>query len=239
MAPASHRALKAAVPSEGHGLIQRGNVLRLLLGWLLAACVGCAGFFNGGLFPMPDDDTADLQPNGCGPSGILGLLVPECPLRLACFTPACNNHDICYGTCGSSREACDTAFHEGMLDVCAGTFGEGSRAQTRCEVLAYIYWQVVVRFGGPFFDRSQQETCASEQITDNTAKAGITEYGTARSLARPFEDKDDDLLPDDWETCVGLNPDDPVDAWLDNDADGLSNLQEFIHDTDPLSPDAS
>jgi hypothetical protein len=33
-----------------------------------------------------------LEPNGCGPAGPLGDLVPELD-----FTPCCNNHDLCYG----------------------------------------------------------------------------------------------------------------------------------------------
>ncbi|MFQ5853257.1 MAG: hypothetical protein ACE5JU_22080, partial [Candidatus Binatia bacterium] len=74
-------------------------------------------------------------------------------------------------------------------------------------------------------------------------------------------DADNDGLPDDFEVANGLNPNDPSDAVLDPDADGLTNLQEFqagtsisVADTDgdgltdgaevntqgtnPLSPDS-
>jgi hypothetical protein len=73
----------------------------------------------------------------------------------------------------------------------------------------------------------------------DTAGATIAPYAAAWVVTHPFEDADDDLLPDDWEMRVGLDPADPADAWFDNDADGLINLQEFILDSDPMNPDAN
>jgi len=46
-------------------------------------------------------------------------------------------------------------------------------------------------------------------------------------------DSDGDGIPDDYETANGLNPNDPFDADLDPDGDGLTNLQEFQTGTDP------
>ncbi len=48
-----------------------------------------------------------------------------------------------------------------------------------------------------------------------------------------FGDEDGDGLPDDYETLVGLNPNDPIDALEDQDKDGLSALEEFELNTDP------
>ena len=50
-------------------------------------------------------------------------------------------------------------------------------------------------------------------------------------------DSDGDGLPDWWERVHGLNPADSRDATQDLDADGLTNLAEFAHDTDPRSAD--
>ena len=50
-------------------------------------------------------------------------------------------------------------------------------------------------------------------------------------------DWDGDGLPDDWELAFGLNPN-LNDADLDPDADGLTNLQEYLRGTDPYNPDS-
>lgn len=46
-------------------------------------------------------------------------------------------------------------------------------------------------------------------------------------------DSDGDGMPDDWEKTYGLNPADPLDAALDPDGDGFSNLDEYLNGTDP------
>ena len=59
--------------------------------------------------------------------------------------------------------------------------------------------------------------------------------GTARAQE---QDADGDGMPDAWEATFGLDPDDPSDAALDADADGLSNLQEYLAGTYPVSADS-
>jgi hypothetical protein len=46
-------------------------------------------------------------------------------------------------------------------------------------------------------------------------------------------DADGDLMPDLWEQANGFDRDDPADALLDADEDGLSNLGEFLAGTNP------
>jgi hypothetical protein len=50
-------------------------------------------------------------------------------------------------------------------------------------------------------------------------------------------DTDGDGIPDDAELRLGLNPNDPTDALLDLDHDGLNNLQEYLLGTDIRNPD--
>ncbi len=50
-------------------------------------------------------------------------------------------------------------------------------------------------------------------------------------------DVDQDGIDDDWERANGLNPRDPSDAALDSDADGQTNLEEFIAGTGPQDRD--
>jgi hypothetical protein len=52
----------------------------------------------------------------------------------------------------------------------------------------------------------------------------------------PITDLDFDGMPNDWETRYGLNPNQPTDADLDADGDGLSNLAEHLAGTHPRDP---
>ena len=44
-------------------------------------------------------------------------------------------------------------------------------------------------------------------------------------------------MPDGWEVQYNLNPTDPADASADPDHDGLTNLQEYQHNTNPRNAD--
>jgi hypothetical protein len=51
-------------------------------------------------------------------------------------------------------------------------------------------------------------------------------------------DDDNDQMPDDWEIQYGLDPL-TDDAAEDADLDGISNLDEFFADTDPIAPEGN
>jgi len=54
-----------------------------------------------------------------------------------------------------------------------------------------------------------------------------------KALPTELIDTDTDHMPDLWESAHGFDSNDPTDAVLDSDGDGLSNLEEFLAGTDP------
>lgn len=74
---------------------------------------------------------------------------------------------------------------------------------------------------------------------------GLTNYQEYLAGTDPWNaDTDGDGMPDGWELHYSLNPLDPSDANLDNDAAGedggiyhWTNLVEYQHNTDPNNPD--
>jgi hypothetical protein len=67
------------------------------------------------------------------------------------FTPACANHDHCYGA-HQGKAACDTAFLNDMLAICAKLPSSGSVnasfTRASCRAAAHLYDKGVVIGGG-------------------------------------------------------------------------------------------
>ncbi|MFW9924631.1 MAG: hypothetical protein ACFFDW_15220, partial [Candidatus Thorarchaeota archaeon] len=51
-----------------------------------------------------------------------------------------------------------------------------------------------------------------------------------------FTDMDEDGMPDDWEVTNNLDPT-LDDSYLDPDIDELTNINEYLHNTNPWNPD--
>ncbi|QGX39854.1 hypothetical protein E2H98_09365 [Permianibacter aggregans] len=78
---------------------------------------------------------------------------------------------------------------------------------------------------------------AGELAISNEGAIIISGYNGKITVIDYAGDQDGDGLPSWWEDLYGLNDQDPSDAALDGDSDGLSNLQEFQNRTSPLLSD--
>jgi hypothetical protein len=103
-----------------------------------------------------DDPDWTPQPNGCSsPSG-------NNPAWYACgeassFLNACNAHDTCYQTCGSSKYNCDEQFSQNLAAVCAPFSGD---CEDACDWWAETYVGAVVNWGLPYWKDGQVNACA-------------------------------------------------------------------------------
>ena len=68
---------------------------------------------------------------------------------------------------------------------------------------------------------------------DNELYVGAIGVGGELHASTVVADSDDDGMPDTWESDHGLDPDDPADADLDLDRDGVTNRHEYVFGTDP------
>ncbi|MDO5318541.1 MAG: hypothetical protein Q4G65_07955, partial [bacterium] len=74
----------------------------------------------------------------------------------------------------------------------------------------------------------------SDPLEGDTDGDGLGDAEEARLGTNPARvDTDSDGMPDDWELSNGLDPRDPGDAALDPDGDSLSNLEEYLNQTNP------
>jgi hypothetical protein len=106
------------------------------------------------------------QPAPAAPAQPTPPALPAAPDRDLCgsswfnvpelwFTPACANHDRCYGE-HRGKAACDTAFLDDMLEICK-TVGSSSGGvnpaieRATCRAAARLYYKGVVVGGGPSY----------------------------------------------------------------------------------------
>ncbi len=107
--------------------------------------------------------------NGCGPeNGFARYLIPNRigPLRNVDFTPACNNHDICYDTCNSDKSVCDANFFNDLSAQCAAAYPGTSWYQTYMRTVcisvdARLYYLAVSRTatGRNAYEDAQKQAC--------------------------------------------------------------------------------
>ncbi|MGP1347524.1 MAG: Ig-like domain-containing protein [Phycisphaerales bacterium] len=201
--------------------------------------------------PPPTGTASNCGPpstNGCGPGFTTtlsleyaqNLIIPEgfvfvdgiIPKYVSFNDIGCENHDICYGTPGTTKAECDVALLFDLLSTCDQSlvFLNG---KTACYGWAWIYYAAVSLGGEEAFERGREEALACSRngtwIPDHDPALGVP--------MPPYKDSDLDGMPDDWELDNGYNPFDPQDTLFDDDADGLPTCIEFASGNDPLDSD--
>ena len=96
--------------------------------------------------------------NGCGPSGWKNKAVRD-HWGKANFTPSCNKHDVCYGTCGADKSDCDLNLAREAMNACGDAYPDSPTRRAACETIAVIYGMAVDEFGADPYNDAQEEDC--------------------------------------------------------------------------------
>ena len=77
------------------------------------------------------------------------------------FTPACNQHDICYSTCLSNRRSCDATFRKNMQQACDQKYYNSRTQQMyeNCMIWSTNYYTGVRVAGNSYFENAQIDHC--------------------------------------------------------------------------------
>ena len=107
--------------------------------------------------------------NGCGDIHTRWIVPQYAQIWVgAYFTPACNNHDICYGTCNSNKQDCDLILEAQLRGACVEWWDSlgwnkynpiALALFDACYAEAKVYWEAVNVAGQSAYNAAQSEAC--------------------------------------------------------------------------------
>ncbi|XP_038593151.1 group XIIB secretory phospholipase A2-like protein isoform X1 [Micropterus salmoides] len=114
--------------------------------------------------PQPRPGYQLPEPNGCS-SSLVGFQVNNAlDLGIPAMTECCNQLDMCYDTCGTSKYDCDAKFRSCLYGICSDlnkSLGFASKVQA-CESMADTLYNTVWTLGCRPYMNSQRAACVCE-----------------------------------------------------------------------------
>lgn len=101
--------------------------------------------------------------------------------------------------------------------------------QVRTGKIQYKEDDVVTGVGSQYVKRRLPEDSYKKGIITHVSQVG----GYPEYKGTPYQDSDNDGMPDEWERKYNLNPNNPSDAIEDLNGDGYTNIEKFINGIDP------
>ena len=85
-----------------------------------------------------------------------------------------------------------------------------------------------------YSDRVDERLINDVLNSTGSIKKSVSEAGGYPDISNgtPYQDSDEDGISNEWETAMGLNPNDPSDGNKDRNADGYTNLEDFLNEVD-------
>lgn len=94
--------------------------------------------------------------NGCGPAN--SDFRPPQGFGSVDFRPPCNQHDLCYETCGADKTSCDLDLAAGIQDQCFAGYSSPLEL-AGCVWASGIYFDAVFLGGGSAYEDAQKKDC--------------------------------------------------------------------------------
>ncbi|XP_073338440.1 group XIIB secretory phospholipase A2-like protein isoform X2 [Pagrus major] len=113
-----------------------------------------------GELPQPRPGYQPSAPDGCS-SSLVGF---QLDLGIPAMTQCCNQLDVCYDTCGTSKYDCDSKFRLCLHDICSDlnkSLGFVNKVQA-CETMADTLFNTVWTLGCRPYMNSQRAACVCE-----------------------------------------------------------------------------
>uniref|UniRef100_A0A667XW50 Phospholipase A2, group XIIB n=1 Tax=Myripristis murdjan TaxID=586833 RepID=A0A667XW50_9TELE len=110
--------------------------------------------------PEPRPGYQIPEPNGCS-SSLVGF---QFDLGIPAMTKCCDQLDVCYDTCGTSKSSCDSNFRWCLHGICSElkkSLGFVSKVQA-CESVADALYNTVSTLGCRPYMNSQRAACICE-----------------------------------------------------------------------------
>ncbi|XP_030298530.1 group XIIB secretory phospholipase A2-like protein isoform X2 [Sparus aurata] len=110
--------------------------------------------------PQPRPGYQASEPDGCS-SSLVGF---QLDLGIPAMTQCCNQLDVCYDTCGTSKYDCDSKFRSCLHGICSDlnkSLGFVNRVQA-CETMADTLFNTVWTLGCRSYMNSQRAACFCE-----------------------------------------------------------------------------
>ncbi|XP_065204957.1 group XIIA secretory phospholipase A2 [Planococcus citri] len=95
--------------------------------------------------------------NGCGVAGFqIPSYVPTYKLE-----KCCDDHDICYGTCGKDKDKCDEKFKKCLYGICSSVkqIMDSEPLNKGCKSVAKAFYMAVVGAGCKYYLDAQKDAC--------------------------------------------------------------------------------
>lgn len=164
----TRRAGRSRSRREVLGLFGRGAVGALVGGQALQFLDAPAVSAQDCLVEYPPADLDDCpnkrkhpgnvpKSNGCGQQG--SSFRPPQGFGRVDFTPPCNEHDVCYGTCMASKATCDQNFGDQLVDRCIAGYSGAFLSEVACIFTAGVFQAAVTLFGGEAYEDGQKLDC--------------------------------------------------------------------------------